>query len=98
MQLTISYENSSLLTYSRNYVFTHSPHRPIRMRRMRAENPCRLKEQRVFRRDVAVFVLILQAKAQELAPIPTDVGRDTPHFLLLIHRVLRVVPTAAEIP
>ena len=43
------------------------------------------------------FVLVLDAEAQELAPVPTDIGGDAPDFLVLVERVLGPVETEAAV-
>src|SRR5688572_27111457 len=73
-------------------------HGPVRMRGMRAEDPRRLEVESVFRRDVAVLVLVLQAEAQELAPVPRDVRRGAPHLLRVVDGVFRPVEAQACVP
>src|SRR5689334_15464329 len=73
-------------------------HRPIGVRGMGAIDKCALEKERVFVFYVAAFVLVFQAKAQELAPVPTDIRRNAPDFLAVVQSVFGPVKSAAEIP
>src|SRR5947207_5297670 len=71
---------------------------PIGVRRMSTEDPGGLEIQRIFIRHIALLVLVFDAEAQKFAPVPTHIGRDAPHFLIVRQRVLGPVQPQAEIP
>src|SRR4051812_35581735 len=72
-----------------------SPHRPIRVRRVGAEDPGALEVDVVLARDAALLVLVFQAEAQELAPVPAHVGGDGPQVAVVAVGVLRVIEADA---
>src|SRR5258706_11984312 len=72
-----------------------SAHGPVGVRRMSAVDEGALEVEGVLVLDVAAFVLVFDAEAQELAPVPTEVGGDAPDFLLVVEGVLGPVEADA---
>src|SRR3954463_2055570 len=65
---------------------------------MCAENPGDLEIERIVIRRVAFLVLILEAEAQEFAPVPAHVRRDAPDLLMVGQGVLGPIEARAQIP
>src|SRR3954454_20757652 len=88
IEVLLSKHNFTFPRYVSLFTFQPSPHRPIRVRRVGAEDPGALEVDVVLARDAALLVLVFQAEAQELAPVPAHVGGDGPQVAVVAVGVL----------